>query len=682
MKFTFFVRTPAAYLFVWLAIGIVLANSLTYSWWINIALAIAGLICYFFPSRNSFHAFHSRKGIGIALLLIVIGNILPQQYDQTHTFEHSNRSGIFQMEISNYPHEKARSYQVEVKALHYSADSIHYVSTKGKAIIYLPKTKTAQHLKIGEHILIAGKLDKPRKIGNPDEFDYADYLHHKGINATAYIDSLHWIKDTSLGNTFSLKRIASSLREQLLNIYKTHHIDGEGFAVLSALTLGYTDEIDPDTRNAYSDAGAMHILAVSGLHVGIVYMIIYYLLFWLGGGKTKRIFRSVILIAALWFYAILTGLSPSVCRAAFMFTVFAVGKMFNFNTSTLNTVFFTAFILLLVNPHYLYNISYLLSYSAVISIVTLMPYLQKVVHSRNRLIDSLWSLVSMSVCAQAGTLPLCIYYFYKTSNYFLLSNFIVIPLASVIIYLAVTLFFISSIPLLGNITAWLLQEVLKIQNAGIHFISSLPYSTCHTWIDRTQMILLYLLAGSLFLYLTQRNKNILLLSIGCIAVLLSDRIYQSVEAHKDTELIVYNDFNSTCIDFIDHQKHSLYAADYFACERRRIGFWTRRQLDKPTIVRHSGLLRFKNISLFVFSDSTYHHTKAKTRLSVDYLIINKISRLNIWDVDRLFVPKTIIADGTCSDYKIKQFRDSCKTRNIAFYSVKDSGAFMMKIKQP
>jgi competence protein ComEC len=384
MKFTFFERTPAAYLFFWLAIGIVLANSLTYSWKINIFLVLAGLIGYLYPSRNSFHTFHTRQGIGIALLLMVIGNSLPQLYDQNHTFEHSNKSGIFQVEISDYPREKAHSYQVEIKALRYSADSIHYLSTKGNAIIYLSKTKAAQHLKIGEHILIAGQLEQPRKIGNPDEFDYADYLHHKGINATAYIDSLHWAKDASLSNTFSLKRVASSLREQLLNIYKAHHINGEEFAVLSALTLGYTDEIDLDTRNAYSDAGAMHILAVSGLHVGIVYLILYYLLFWLGGGKRKRIFRSFVLIAALWFYAILTGLSPSVCRAAFMFTVFAIGKMFNFNTSTLNTVFFTAFVLLLVNPHYLYNISYLLSYSAVISIVTLMPYLQNIIHSKKQ----------------------------------------------------------------------------------------------------------------------------------------------------------------------------------------------------------------------------------------------------------------------------------------------------------
>jgi competence protein ComEC len=328
--------------------------------------------------------------------------------------------------------------------------------------------------------------------GNPAEFDYKKFMQNKGVFATAYSKGGEFIIiENNLGNFFI--RNALKIRENLLNIYKYYGFQDREFGVLSALTLGYRDEVDPDTRQMFANTGAMHILAVSGLHVGIIFMILNVLLKFMDRSRKLMLLKSLLIILSLWLFAAIAGLSPSVTRSALMFSMFVVGKMIKRNASIYNIIFASAFILLLINPYNIMAVGFQLSYAAVLSIVFLQPYIYKLFIFEKWLPDKLWALLSVSIAAQLGTMPIGLYYFNQFPNYFFLTNILVIPLASIILYFAVTLLFTAHLlPFFGGFVAYYLKLSMKALLGGVSLINKIPYATTQDiYISTSQMIILY-----------------------------------------------------------------------------------------------------------------------------------------------------------------------------------------------
>ncbi|MDP4240163.1 MAG: ComEC/Rec2 family competence protein, partial [Bacteroidota bacterium] len=372
-------------------------------------------------------------GCGIFIFMLVMGYRLMGEREKIDVFDHLHQKGIYRVEITSAPVEKTKSYLCKVDVWQFFDTT--WKPARGQAMLYFQKDKKASRLLFGDRLLIEADFAPPAKPLNPDEFDYAAYLNRQGIGATCYMPSGSW-QVTDKNTSFSIQRTADQFRNRLLAVYRKFHIQGDEFAVLAALTLGYTDALQPDIRASYSATGVVHILSVSGMHVGIVYVVMAFLLGFLDKTQGQKVVRALFIVLFLWGYAFLTGMSPPVIRAALMFTFVALATCFGRKSNIYNTIFMSMLFMLLVNPLYLFDVGFQLSYAAVLSIIFFKPIVDKIYSPTTKITRFCWAMFSVSLAAQLGTTPFTLYYFQQFPNYFLITNFIAIPLSTVVIYLA------------------------------------------------------------------------------------------------------------------------------------------------------------------------------------------------------------------------------------------------------
>lgn len=342
-------------------------------------------------------------------------------------------------------------------------------------------------------------------VKNPFQFDYKNYLANKNIYLISYEDVF-----TIDSSPNSIYKLGSQLREAVENIYKLLDIGKEELGVLVALTLGDKSQIDSEYKKAFAGAGAMHILAVSGLHVGIVFLLFNTFLQKLPNRRFFVIFRGFLLVGIIWGFALLTGFSPSVQRAGWMFSFVILAPIFRRNINVINSIFLSAFLLLINNPNVLFEVGFQLSYSAVLGIVLIHPIVYRWIVVKNYMLDKLWSLLVVSLAAQLATLPLTLFYFHQFPNYFLLTNIIVIPLAFGIVFCAIIVLFMVAI--FGS--HFYLGNLLEVQLYGLNYsvseITKLPYAVSSgLWIHPASLFLIIASIICLIAYLYQINKQYL-----------------------------------------------------------------------------------------------------------------------------------------------------------------------------
>lgn len=441
--------------------------------------------------------------------------------------------------LLEFPVEKKNSWKANA-LLDIAVDGGKTIGQKEKIIIYLEKDSLGSVLTAGDRIFFRGQPAEIRNSGNPFEFDYKKYLSNRRIYRQVYLKSDNW-KLAGRLSQFNFRIFAERVRHRLLEIYQSNNITGERFAILSALTLGYKDALDPETRQVFSQTGAMHVLAVSGLHVGIVFLAFNLVFGFLKKSKRGRgvfIFSAIIF---LFMFALLTGLSPSVLRATLMFSIVIIGENLRKPSNIYNTLAASAFLLLIINPNLLFDVGFQLSYCAVFGIVFFQPGICRIFQFSNKIAAWAWSLFSVSLAAQLTTFPLALYYFHQFPSYFWLSNFVVIPAAFVLIFLGMAIFILSPFPfltsLLAKITSWLVGLVF----ASLKWMEQLPFSLISNInLNWSQTILL--IAGVVFLMIfmvTTAKKYLFAFLLAC-SLVLSLNIYSRIMQIKQDRIIVYN----------------------------------------------------------------------------------------------------------------------------------------------
>ena len=438
-------------------------------------------------------------GSGIFFFMFALAYFLSTEHTKNDEFDHLHQNGIYSVELIAAPIEKAKSYLCKVEVTQYF-DSVSANLAHGKAVLYFQKDSAASKLLFGDRLLIATEFSPPDKAQNPDGFNYAAYLKRQGVGATSYISADSW-QLTGNNPAFSIQREADKCRKYLLNVYREFKIEGDEFAVLAALTLGFTDDLQPDLLKSYSATGAMHILSVSGMHVGVVYVVMAFLLSFLNKNQRTKVLKTILIAVFLWGYAFITGLSPAVIRATLMFSFVAIATCFERKSQIYNTIFMSILVMLLYNPNLLYDVGFQLSYSAVLSIIFFQPIVTKLYSPKNKLAKLSWDIFSVSIAAQLGTTPFTLYYFQQFPNYFLLTNLVAIPLSSVVIYLAMGLLMVSFIPYLSVAVAFLLKWSLWLLNFLIVWIQHLPYSIAHISMDFRQMLVAFVAIFCISAYL-------------------------------------------------------------------------------------------------------------------------------------------------------------------------------------
>jgi len=387
----------------------------------------------------------------------------------------------------------------------------------------------------GDIISAEGNLMPTQGPKNPAQFDYQKFLTYKNIYRIAFEDEF-----IVLESNYSIFRYAESARKAIVEVYQELGFREENLAVLVALTLGDKSYLDSELQDQYAGAGAMHILAVSGLHVGIVFLIFNFLLSKLPNGLFFRIVQTFLLLLVIWSFAFLAGLSPSVQRAGWMFSFVILSKLLKRNTNILNSISVSAFLLLLLDPNNLFQVGFQLSYSAVIGIVLIHPVIYKLFYFPNWMLDKIWSLLVVSLAAQLATLPFTLAYFHQFPNYFLFANLLVIPLAFAIVsgsVVIVSLFFLFKTDFL---LAVILDFLLSFLNGAIAFITAIPGAVSDgIWFN--SISILFLIGGvvSLLVFLYYGIFRSLVLVLCCILGIQVVELVDSYKSMQNKQLTFY-----------------------------------------------------------------------------------------------------------------------------------------------
>lgn len=564
-----------------------------------------------------------------------------------------------------------------------------------KILLYFQKNEQALKLNYGDELILKNKLMEVPVAKNPGEFDYKRFLADKNIHFQAFLKSNQWI-NTHLnnGNVFKVRAIA--MRNRLLAILKQAQLKNDEFAVASALMVGYTDKLDESLLSAYSQTGAMHVLSVSGLHVGIVFMVLNALLFFLDRFRYGLILKATLLICSLWAYAFITGLSPSVIRAAAMFSFMVCGKVLEKKSILYNTLAASALLMLIYDPFYVYDVGFQLSYFAVIGIVTIQPFFSSFIKTDNWMLCQATSLITVSIAAQLATFPLSIYYFHQFPNYFLLTNLIAVPLSAIIIYLGIVLLIFCGIPFFANYLSYIFGLFVHILNNSIRWISQLPYAnTDGIFINKVQLITLYLSIIFLMVYLFIKRVRSLYCFLGSLIFLLFIQLTGKMKAESQRKIIVYAFSQTSAIDFVEGKQHALYSNLARAgSDLRTMAFkqyWQSLKLGAPillgkhvrtaTVYIDNEFIQFYTKRIVILSDpqKTKQLLKTRNSLKVDYLVLTHNVDLPLIHIIQAYHPYCLVFDGSNTPHQVKRWKKECNDMGQDYYSVMDEGALEIEM---
>jgi competence protein ComEC len=588
--------------------------------------------------------------------------------------------------IAGNPVEKANSWKVQAIVSSVRTQG-KWIDCKANILLYFSKDHFPS-FNYGDVLLVKGA---PRRVpgpANPEEFDYRRFLSFKNIYHQQFVktgDAVRigynppsWLEHFALlSRTWAdeaLKKKISGQREK---------------GLASALVLGVTDGLDDELLTAYKATGTMHVLSVSGLHVGIVYGLVLFLLRPLNKKKFGRWIVAALSIIILWAYAFVTGLSPSVLRAVTMFSFVALAIPAGRRTNIYNTLAASAFFILWYDPFLIMSVGFQLSYIAVLGIVYMQPALYNLWDPTNRLWDEVWKITCVSIAAQLATLPLGLLYFHQFPNYFLLSNLFVIPGSFVVLILGILILVMNVISPIASFLGMLLEWTIKALNVIVFAIEDFPFSLIeNVYITPLQCWLLFsVLVGILTLLHIREFRTVILISCLGVAFSLTQwyHFQQNVNVQK---FMVYNVAGHSAIDLID-RGNAYFIADTslqknvdrisFHITPHRIKAGVRRTLPPAGFQQQlpgCALMVWKGKSFLQIYDQKFAVPEG---LSVDFLIVSNNAVNNFRELESRIHIGFLILDSSNSSYFATHFLDETKTLMTNIYSVLHKGAFELHI---
>ena len=461
--------------------------------------------------------------------------------------------------VLEVPQEKEKSVSCLVEISWVNQATKNY-KTQGKAQVYLSKDSASLSLHYGDYIIIKGQLNEIAASSNPFQFDFKRYYAATNIYHNGYFTSERW-RATGGNKVNPIYALGYTWQRALQKIFNHYFTDESVRGVAEAIVFGYKDELNDDWLEAFSKTGTIHVLAVSGLHVGIIYTLLSYLLM-LGSSKGRsRVIKSIVILLSLFLYCLVTGFSPSVSRAAIMFATVIVAKAFQRKTNLYNTLSFACFILLLLNPLNIYNVGFQFSFLAVIGIVLYTDYFKRIWRSSTKIGDKVMTLLCVSLAAQLTTFPLGLYYFHQFPNYFILSNLLVIPCISIVLYLGVFMVICTFIyQPVAQFLADLAEVYIRFIVQVASYIQELPFAFFeNVHITFSQMLTVYVFLIALMVALVHKWWQgfgiALIAAMGFMAI---DYNYQ-YSLHKN-EFIAFDVKKEVLLGFRDNDRLTVIAS--------------------------------------------------------------------------------------------------------------------------
>lgn len=565
-----------------------------------------------------------------------------------------------------------------------------------KILVYFKNDSLCKSLGYGDIVLISGDLQTIPWPSNPYMFNFRQYLIKKQVFYQVFLEPGQWRLAGRLVSN-PILAWAEICRGKFLETLRKFKVEGQEFALASALLLGTRDFLGNDIIQEFSHAGAIHVLSVSGLHVGIMYVVADKMLFFLKRGRRSRKLHQILIILSIWAYAFITGLPSSVVRAALMFSLIAVGKMFKRSSEGYNILAVAAFFQLWINPYEITQVGFQLSYLAVLGIFAFYKPFNDCINLYNKLISWIWSILAVSMAAQLATFPLACYYFNMFPVYFLVTNLIVVPLAAVVTYFAVALLVVGAAGLTFEWLAWPLNLSLHFMIDSVDFIQSWPGAVIEPIIyTQGQVIVIYTAIIALFAWLIMDYRKWAFIFLGSCLLFSVVSTGQILNELKNTEIVVYQVSGHTAIDFI-HKNQAIFICDSLLTQdtgkidfqvkpnRTKLGIDDVRliivggqtPLAYPGVWINYPFITFRGKRIAII-DNNWKRTDPEKILDCDLVIISGNPGIRAEELKKQIGIKQIIIDSSVPFYRADQLMQSFQKEDISCHSVRQDGAFVMK----
>lgn len=548
------------------------------------------------------------------------------------------------------------------------------VKTRGTILLNIYKDSFSNTLKVGEILHTKAIFTALNPPLNPHQFDYKLYIAKQGIYQQLFLAKSDY---KSVGfDGFSLIGFSANFRDKIKVALSKYHFQANELGVIKALLLGQRQDISKDLITDYSKAGAIHILAVSGLHVGIILLILSFIFKPVERFKNGKFIKSILIILILWMFAFIAGLSPSVVRAVTMFTFLAIGNAFQRKKVTEFSLIASMFFLLLVQPLFLFDVGFQLSYLAVFGIVWIQPKLYKIYAPTYQIENKIWQLITVSIAAQMGVLPLSLYYFHQFPGLFMLSNLIIIPCLGTILICGIVMIFMALLGVLPQFLASIYGFVISLMNSFVSWISQQEYFL----FKDISLSFLLMMASYIFIilgtsFLIKKSSIKAIYFLGSVLLFQSVFLFESYQKNTKKELIVFHKSRKSIVGIrnrddvkIYHNIDTLEVKSLNLIKTYAIG-----ENMKPVLIKgFLDVFNLKNKDVLVIDSLGVYQLKG---LENPIVVLQNSPKINLERLIKSLNPSHIIADG--SNYKsyVKRWKMSCKKLKIPFHYTGEKGAF-------
>jgi competence protein ComEC len=434
----------------------------------------------------------------------------------------------------------------------------------------------------------------------------------------------------------------------------------------------------------------VHIIAISGLHLGLIYGMLLWLLNRIPFINKNEFVKALILLSCLWMFSLMTGASASVLRSAVMFTCIIIGNVMNRKASIYNSLAASAFLLLCFNPYLVWDVGFQLSYLAIIGIVWLQKPIQNLFSPNNIILLKIWEMSSITIAAQIITFPICVYYFHQFPNLFLLSNLIAVPLSTIILFAEIFLVIFYKISFLAKLISTFIFYAIHFLNETIVQINNIPFSIWdNIYANGWSTIFLYGVVVFGLCWILQHQKHFLKLSLFCSLFFFGNQAFAEINALQQHRLIIYNHSHQLAMDFISKNKYHFFGdtsvendakSHSFLIKPSRISFRANQPQEKNKPLNfYKQVYALRNTRLMVL-DSAVNFKPLEQKININVLVISKNARLSFHEILCAIQPKLIVFDASNSLWKISKWKKECEALNLRFFSIKDQGALVLNLQ--
>ena len=640
-----------------------------------ICSSIFGVLYFLFKNKSKNFFYFGLTTYVLSFLIGISTQVIHIDYFQKNNYSHDE--SLFEK-----PHSISIIIREKLKSTPFSdryVAIVNHIDAKeqtGRIILNVQKDSLHHEFEIGAPLLIKGILSKNRPPTNPNQFDYGKYLENKQIYAQLYAD----VDEIKIGTEVekNIWYYSSKLRTRIIHNLEKNNFKKTELNVAIALIMGQQQDISPEIIRDYQYAGAVHILSVSGLHIGFILVFVTFLLKPIPNTKRGSFIKLLLILASLFSFGIIAGLAPSVVRSVTMFSFVAIGNHLRRSVNIYHTLIVSILLILLFEPSFLFDVGFQLSYLALFFIIWLQPLLSSFWQPKNKISKYIWDILTVSFAAQIGTLPLSVYYFHQFPGLFFVTNIIVIPLLTIIMILGVLVMLLAAFNVIPVFLSQLLEWSIYYLNRIINAIASLEQFIIqdiplHFYL----LISSYLLLFTAIIWLKKPTFNKLVLVLVSIIILQISYLGIQWNTQNEQEWIVFNIKRNTLLAERNGKNITVYANDSIlktvlknnALKSYRIGTLSSVSEKKEL----QNLYYFNGTKIFILDSSGVF---PKNR-NPDILILTQSTKINLERMLQSTSPKLVIADA--SNYKSiqKLWKATCIKQKIPFHATSEKGFYKL-----